>query len=322
MSKKLSNMKILAALTLALLLPAGLVQAQTQSAGYRRTAAYLAPLAHKAPLLAAATAGERLVAAGDFGTVLLSDDAGRTWRQAKTPTRATLPALAFSDRKNGWAAGHGGVVIATDDGGETWMHAGDLGREVVPFALFFDESKKGLAVGAFGFAAATRDGGKTWRELRVSTGEFADQHLYAIFADGKGRLWICAEGGNLYYTDDEGGSFKAVSLPYKGSIWGGLALADGTLLVWGMRGNILRSADHGKTWASIPSGTDQALTAGLARGKDVLLVGLAGAVAKSSDGGSTFRGATRPERQAHTALLEAQGRILSFTLAGLGGEIQ
>lgn len=316
------SMKILASLVLALLLPYALSYAQTPRGGFRDTPAYLAAIAHKAPLLAAAAAGERLVAAGDFGTMLLSDDAGRTWRQAKTPTRAPLPALAFADSKYGWAAGHGGVVIATGDGGETWVQAGDLGREVVPFALYFDESKKGLAVGAFGFAAVTRDGGKTWRELRVSTGEFADQHLYAIFADGKGRLWICAEGGNLYYTDDEGGSFKAVSLPYKGSIWGGLTLADGTLLVWGMRGNILRSTDRGKTWSSVASGTEQALTTGLARNGQIVLAGLGGAITRSNDGGKTFASNIRPERQAHTALIDAKGSILSFTLAGLGGEIK
>jgi len=317
-------------IAVALLLLAVPLGADAQSAapaeaakadGFRAAPAHLAPQPQRAPMLSAAKAGERLVAAGDFGTVLFSDDAGRTWRQAKTPTRATLSALDFADARHGWAAGHGGVVIATADGGETWTRAGDLGRDVVPFALHFDDAQKGMAVGAFGFAAATSDGGRTWRELRVSTGEFADQHLYAIFVSG-GRRWICAEGGKLYYTDDGGASFKGVTLPYKGSIWGGLALADGTLLVWGMRGNILRSTDQGKTWSSVASGTDQALTAGIKREGEIVLAGLGGAITRSQDGGKTFTSTTRPERQAHTALIEAKGAIHAFTLAGIGGEIK
>ncbi|MBW2369941.1 MAG: hypothetical protein JRH15_18880, partial [Deltaproteobacteria bacterium] len=37
-------------------------------------------------LLDVTTAGERLVAVGERGIVVLSDDAGHTWRQAKVPT--------------------------------------------------------------------------------------------------------------------------------------------------------------------------------------------------------------------------------------------
>ncbi|MBI3148406.1 MAG: glycosyl hydrolase [Betaproteobacteria bacterium] len=297
--------------------------AQTPAAtSFLTNPVFVAPLANKAPLLAAAAAGARLVAAGDFGTVLISDDAGKSWRQGKTPTRATLTSLYFLDPKKGWAAGHGGVMIGTVDGGETWTRLADLGAGVVPFALRFENAAQGLVVGAFGFAATTQDGGKTWKELRVSTGEFADQHLYAIFTGPGKRLWVTAEGGNLYYSDDGTVSFKALKLPYKGSIWGGLALPENTVLVWGMRGNILKSADGGRTWSAAASGTDQALTAGLVRGAEIVLVGLGGAVVKSQDGGTSFQAHTRPERPAHTALLQAQGSLISFTLAGIGGEIK
>ena len=45
-------------------------------------AAFKGPLATKAPLLALTRVGPRLVAVGDYGVILLSDDAGATWRQA------------------------------------------------------------------------------------------------------------------------------------------------------------------------------------------------------------------------------------------------
>src|SRR6266498_2339356 len=69
--------------------------------------AYEAPLATKAPLLGVARAGARLVAVGDHGVVVLSDDEGRNWRQAGTvPTRQMLTAVTFVDAKRGFAVGH------------------------------------------------------------------------------------------------------------------------------------------------------------------------------------------------------------------------
>src|SRR5690349_8937389 len=47
-----------------------------------------ARLAAKSLLLDVARAGSRLVAVGDRGHVLLSDDEGGTWRQVIVPTRA------------------------------------------------------------------------------------------------------------------------------------------------------------------------------------------------------------------------------------------
>ena len=157
--------------------------------------------------------------------------------------------------------------------------------------------------------------------MRVSAGEYADQHLYAIFSGPDGRRWITAEGGGLYRA--EGAAFVPVPLPYKGSIWGGLTLADGAVLVWGMRGNLLRSEDGGRNWRSVASGTQQALTAGVQRsGGEVVIAGLGGALVRSKDGGRSFSAQTRAERQSHTALVEAGWALLSFTLAGLGGDIK
>ncbi len=72
-------------------------------------------------LLAATRAGSRLVAVGEFGHVALSDDDGKTWRQAKVvPTQSTLTSIVFVDDKTGFAAGHDKTILTTADGGETW----------------------------------------------------------------------------------------------------------------------------------------------------------------------------------------------------------
>lgn len=72
-------------------------------------------------LLSSARAGDRLIAVGEFGHVALSDDNGKTWRQAKTvPTQSTLTSVVFIDANTGWAAGHDKTILTTTDGGETW----------------------------------------------------------------------------------------------------------------------------------------------------------------------------------------------------------
>jgi len=53
--------------------------------------------------------------------VILSDDDGATWHQAKVPVSVTLTAVSFGTPAKGWAVGHSGIVLHTEDGGETWV---------------------------------------------------------------------------------------------------------------------------------------------------------------------------------------------------------
>ena len=67
--------------------------------------------AERAVLLGLARAGQRLVAVGERGIVLLSDDNGQRWRQAQVPVSVSLTAVQFVDDRRGWAVGHLGVVL-------------------------------------------------------------------------------------------------------------------------------------------------------------------------------------------------------------------
>lgn len=295
----------------------GIAKAATGPGAPAQHAAQAQKVSHPehAPLLAAARAGTRIVAAGDFGTVLLSDDEGRSWRQAKSvPTRVTLTALDFVDERHGWAVGHGGIVLATEDAGEHWSLRHDAGADVVLFSVRFQDPRRGLVVGAFGFASRTDDGGATWE--RVTVGE-DDVHLYQIFSGARGTTWIAAEMGTVYRSDD-GERFEQVEVPYEGSLWGGMAAADGSLLLWGMSGTVLRSVDDGRSWSETATGTDNPITSAvqLPDGR-LVFVGLGGTVLASSDGGATVRTEIRPTRHAYTAALVALGKPLLFSLAGV-----
>lgn len=274
----------------------------------------------KAPIIAVALAGKRIVAVGDYGIVILSDD-GKAYRQAKTmPTRAVLTSVFFLDDKRGWAAGHDGTIVTTADGGETWQLLRDEpGKERVLLSVWFENAKHGLAVGQFGLMLETDDGGKTWRERRlVEAADQAEKHLMQIFAGEYGLVFIAAESGSIFRSDDAGRTWKAIQTDNKGSFWTGKALTDGGLLIAGMRGHIYRSDNKGIAWKEIVSGTQQSLT-GIVQHNDgsVTLIGNSGVVFNSKDGGRSFAITTRPDRANLTAIVAGAAGDALFSLAGV-----
>src|ERR1019366_5309785 len=92
-----------------------------QESGLKQQSARINPYASEEMILGATYADKRLIAVGDHGTILLSDDDGKKFRQAKSvPTRATLNSVSFANKSIGWAAGHWGTILKTTDGGDTW----------------------------------------------------------------------------------------------------------------------------------------------------------------------------------------------------------
>src|SRR5437870_11245122 len=57
---------------------------------------------------------------GEFGTIMASDDGGRTFHQQHAPVESTLFGVHFVDARRGWAVGIDGVILRTEDGGATW----------------------------------------------------------------------------------------------------------------------------------------------------------------------------------------------------------
>ncbi|MBC3935906.1 glycosyl hydrolase [Undibacterium sp. CY7W] len=274
--------------------------------------ARIAPSAQTAMMLAAASAGSRIVAVGERGVVLLSDDAGKSFHQAASvPISATLTSVHFIDTKNGWAAGHWGAILKTGDAGETWqLLRSDTKVDQPLFSIYFKDARNGWAAGLWSLLLSTSDGGATWQSvsLPVPAGESkADRNLFAIFSDQEGGLAITAERGTIVHSADGGSSWTYIDTGYKGSLWAGTVLQDGTWMVGGLRGTMLRSADHGKTWHSSPTGTKSSLT-GIMQAKNgaVIAVGFDGVMLTSRDNGMTFSIKQRPDRASITAAVLAQ----------------
>src|SRR2546427_9211461 len=66
----------------------------------------VSPLAPRRLLNAAAFAGQRMVAAGQRGHIVFSDDQGKTWTQAHAPGGSDPPPPSFPPTQPGRAGGH------------------------------------------------------------------------------------------------------------------------------------------------------------------------------------------------------------------------
>jgi len=273
--------------------------------------------AHRLLVLGLATAGNRAVGVGERGVVLLSDDEGRSWRAARSPTTATLTDVRFADAKHGIAVGHDAVILRTEDGGETWVqvHAAPDDQRPLLAAAYVD-AKHLVAAGAYGSWYESRDGGRTWAAGQPFEG---DQHLNALAIAPDGSVVVAGEAGFLARSTDAGRTFAPLASPYKGSFFGVLATPDGGMLVYGLRGNAFRSADAGATWTSVaPEGTKATLLAGtVLPDGGVVLAGREGTMLESRDQGRTFAARRSPDGRAVAAVRALPGG--ARILAGEGG---
>lgn len=145
----------------------------------------------------------RIIATGDSGIIILSDDYGETWQLIQSGTNERLWNLQMINNNLGWLVGEGATALKTTDGGFTWL------PQVTPLVgyPFYDVS---FLDNLFGYIAAwggqilrTTDGGLNWilrqagdpytlttikavtRQKAVALG-FAGKHVYS--SDG-GESW-------------------------------------------------------------------------------------------------------------------------------------
>jgi photosystem II stability/assembly factor-like uncharacterized protein len=285
-----------------------------------------ARLAAHSLLIAIASAGSRLVAVGDRGIIVLSDDRGASWVQAASvPSQALLTGVCFLDAQHGVAVGHDEVILVSADAGRSWTLTHFAPQAQRPLLdVWCGAGGHVIAVGAYSAYFTSTDGGATWNEgsftpaappkgvaaprghagagasgakgdATASEAEAAGDeagggfHLNRIVSAGGSRLYIAGEAGHLYRSDDEGASWRTLPSPYEGSFFGMLPLQGNAVLAFGLRGNLFRSTDAGSSWQKINTGTVAMLTGGTHFDAGAIaIVGLSGVVLVSRDGGHNF----------------------------------
>jgi len=302
--------------------------------------AQISPLASRSLLQAVARAGDRLVAVGQRGHIVVSTDRGATWKQSPVPVSSDLTSVFFVDASEGWAVGHDGVILHSHDGGDSWevQLTGRSANELLVWAMkrkvvaepasddakkllaeamryqeqgadkpfldvWFADPRIGYAVGAYNLIFRTSDGGKHWEAWFDRTENPKFFNLYAIRPAGN-SLYIAGEGGLVLKLDAAGQRFRAVATPYDGSFFG-VADAGTSALLFGLRGNVYGSNDGGATWSKVDAGLAASVVAAT-RSADgaVLLADAGGRVSSSTDGGRTFTKVTLKQSVPVTGLVE------------------
>jgi photosystem II stability/assembly factor-like uncharacterized protein len=275
-------------------------------------------------ILAVARAGARVVGVGLRGVVIVSDDGGKSWRQASVPVQSDLVAVTFATATTGWAVGHEGVILRTEDGGETWkkqldgvsapailvahyqrrIEAGEsrlapylaqvrlntrTGPSLPYLDVVFEDDRCGWAVGPFGTIVRTEDAGKTWSPWLDHVDNDRFLNLNAATRIGT-EVFLAGEGGMVYVLDRRTDRFVARPTGYQGSFFG-IAAAGDALVAYGLRGTVYRSEDAGRSWQRVSTGLTANLTGGAVGtdGETITLVSDGGLAISSHDAGRTFR---------------------------------
>lgn len=319
------------------------------------TPARQSPFAAKSLLNGVTNAGRRVVAVGQRGHIVYSDDAGKSWRQAQVPVSSDLVAVSFPTPEKGWAVGHDGVVLHSVDGGVNWTRQldgrgagkimsdfyaaqaakGSLGSAEAAAALideagriaaqgaenpfldvWFADENNGFIVGAFNLIFRTADGGKTWEPWFHRTANPNRLHFYALRKVGN-SLYIVGEQGLVQKLDAAGERFVTLETGYRGTFFG-VTGSDGAVIVHGLRGHAFRSLDGGASWQKIETGLQDGVTGSSVCGEGrIVLVSQAGRMLLSDNSGASFR-PVKLEQAVPASAVACLGRDVSV-IAGARG---
>ena len=272
----------------------------------------------QAVLLDVTTAGSRVIAVGERGVIVFSDDAGQTWHQAEVPTSVSLTGVQFPTPKQGWAVGHAGVILHSEDAGQTWTRQLD-GRLAARLALEAAEADMN-ASGATGAKAevARRQLADAQRLVNDGPGK----PFLALHFENEQSGFVVGAYGLMFRTTDGGKSWQPwmnhLNNP-KGLHLNAIRAVGKTIYLAGEQGLFLRSTDGGETFTRLATGYEGSYftLAALSSG-EVVIAGMRGNAYSSADQGKTFTKVESPMPVSFSAITPlADGRLLFANQAGL-----
>jgi photosystem II stability/assembly factor-like uncharacterized protein len=244
----------------------------------------------RAYFVTGAAAGSRVLAGGEQGLIIYSDDAGQSWHQAQVPVSGTITDIAFATPQIGWATGALGVILKTTDGGKSWVKQLDGLGEIAlmntatqayvaaqppgsaaadhathraqilsgqgpdkPFlSLLPVNENEVFAFGTYRFAEHTTDGGKSWTDWSANIGDPKSENIYGAAAIG-GAYYLVSENGNIFRSTDGGKTFPLltqVNQANPATLFGIMDTGAGGILAYGVAGEVYLSLDQGTSWTA------------------------------------------------------------------------
>ena len=261
-------------------------------------------------------------AVGVAGTLLSSEDNGRTWSSRKIAEAQPfgwldLYSIRFADEKHGWICGEQGLILRTEDGGKTWKHQfSGVSEELYRVAP--GNANDAIAVGTNGTVLYTRDGGEHWQR-KMQKGQL--DYFDATMSDATNG-WVVGEFETVMHTPDGGetweiqrggkrANFRAIALF-------SVSFHDQDGMVAGQSGNVFSTSDLGKNWRSVPSTTESSMYATRFSDSQIWIAGDDGTLLNMAPGAAQNLSIVRPT----AATLTDIGFRGSIGIAvGLGGII-
>lgn len=293
-----------------------LFQIPLTNADVLTTPAMNSSMAAHSLLLDVVKAGKRLVAIGERGHIIYSDDQEQSWQQAKVPVSTLLTAVDFVDERHGWAVGHGAIVLHSSDSGETWVVQmdGNLANEMVVAQAQLNVSAVEKALTAASdeqledLEYALEDAQFALEDAQIDAEVGPSKPLLDVWFKDANTGFVVGAYGFFFKTSDGGTSWEnwgdKIENADRFHLNAIQPIAEGLLFIVGESGNIFKSTDLGDTWETIDSPYDGSLfgVTGNGRADELFIFGLRGNIFFSDSAGATW---TRIKAGAQESLMNA-----------------
>lgn len=193
----------------------------------------------------------RLIAVGERGTILTSNDNALSWQEASVhPQRAvTLTGVAALSPQVLLAVGHDGWLLRSVDGGLTWNEVAYDQESGEPLlGVWSPGGERAVAFGSYGKFFESVDAGLTWVARTVSAEGY---HLNGMDGGADGKEMLVGEQGLVMLSSDSGQHWQTVPPFYNGSLFGVARMSDQRWVAYGMRGHVFVTENFGQSWQPV-----------------------------------------------------------------------
>jgi photosystem II stability/assembly factor-like uncharacterized protein len=248
-------------------------------------------------------AGDRIVAAGERGHIIFSDDGGESWAQGEVPVSVTLTGIDFGTEQHGWAVGHSGVVLHSGDSGASWelqltgVDAAELAiatrqEEIEAMEQRIEEAPEEEVAD---LEWALEDLIFSLENMQSDLEIGPVNPLLDVWFENENHGFVVGAYGMFLRTTDGGKTWKDMGLqldnPRSFHLNSIAQITGGALVIVGEAGQIFASVDGGDTWETRESPYEGSLFGVMGTGSvnEVLTFGLRGNTFMSTDIGKSWK---------------------------------